>query len=376
MPDLTFVLPHWMYWAGLVLFPLVAMYIIRRQAGIPERHGVSLPLAYFLLVTGGFVGLHRFYLRSALGFVFIPLFVAVLLINVESREARNEVSKWRNERVSAEFLIERAQKKLEKGDESARGDLEEAQALLDSAHAGTAQAESSFTVLETGVRVIAFVILGLLILDVFLCPGIYRRCLALESADGTDGVVHAAPFEPDDSRKVVPASVRSRFTDAVDRINEASGNFVAYWSAIAVFVYYYEVLARYVFNSPTNWAHESMFLMFGMQYLLAGGYALRENAHVRVDVIYAYFSVRQKALVDVLTSVFFFIFVVTLLWSGWTFFMDSYSVREVSFTEWGIQYWPVKFAIPLGAALLLLQGLSRLFKDVLVLVNGGVPDGS
>ncbi len=56
--------------------------------------------------------------------------------------------------------------------------------------------------------------------------------------------------------------------------------------------------------------------------------------------------------------------------------MDSYSVREVSFTEWGIQYWPVKFAIPLGAALLLLQGLSRLVKDVLVLANGGVPDGS
>lgn len=50
--------------------------------------------------------------------------------------------------------------------------------------------------------------------------------------------------------------------------------------------------------------------------------------------------------------------------------------QEVSFTEWGIQYWPVKFAIPLGAALLLLQGLSRLVKDVLVLVNGGVPDGS
>ena len=49
---------------------------------------------------------------------------------------------------------------------------------------------------------------------------------------------------------------------------------MAYWSIVAVFVYYYEVISRYVFNSPTNWAHESMFLMFGMQYLIAGGFVL------------------------------------------------------------------------------------------------------
>ena len=47
---------------------------------------------------------------------------------------------------------------------------------------------------------------------------------------------------------------------------------MAYWAVIFVFVYYYEVIARYVFNSPTNWVHESMFLMFGMQYILAGAY--------------------------------------------------------------------------------------------------------
>ena len=45
--------------------------------------------------------------------------------------------------------------------------------------------------------------------------------------------------------------------------------------------------------------------------------------------------------------------------------MDSFSVREVSFTEWGIQYWPVKFALPLGAALILLQGFAWLGKDLL-----------
>ena len=161
--------------------------------------------------------------------------------------------------------------------------------------------------------------------------------------------------------------MHSKLTNVIDAISGWSGEFVCYWSVIAVFVYYYEVLARYVFNSPTNWAHESMFLMFGMQYLLSGAYALREGAHVRVDVLYLRLSVRSKILVDIITSVFFFIFAGTLLVTGWIFMMDSVDVWEVSFTEWGIQYWPVKISIVLGALLILLQGISKLIKDFVLL---------
>jgi TRAP-type mannitol/chloroaromatic compound transport system permease small subunit len=152
----------------------------------------------------------------------------------------------------------------------------------------------------------------------------------------------------------------------IGSISRAAG--VSSWSVIAVFVYYYEVVARYLFNSPTNWAHESMFLMFGMQYLMSGGFCLRENAHVRVDVIYTHLPKRAQAIVDLITSIFF-IFVVTLLVTGWIFFHDASSVQEVSFTEWGIPYWPVKFALPLGAALLLLQGVAQLVKDVAMAVR-------
>ena len=62
----------------------------------------------------------------------------------------------------------------------------------------------------------------------------------------------------------------NQFIRIVDGLSEFTGVFVAYWTLIAVFVYFYEVIVRYMFNSPTNWAHESMFLMFGMQYVLAG----------------------------------------------------------------------------------------------------------
>ena len=142
------------------------------------------------------------------------------------------------------------------------------------------------------------------------------------------------------------------------------GELVAYWAVLAVFAYYFEVIGRYVFNSPTNWVHESTFLMFGMQYMIAGAYAYRGESHVRVDLIYSKLSPRGKAICDLISSVFFFIFIGTML-------VDRLDLRrrrdrggEVSFTEWGIQYWPVKLTIPLGAALLLLQGIARLIKDV------------
>ena len=181
-----------------------------------------------------------------------------------------------------------------------------------------------------------------------------------------------AEDEGDVTLKADEDYIADGFIGWIDRLSYFCGEFVGYWSVIAVIVYYYEVVARYVFNSPTNWAHEAMFLMFGMQYLIAGSYAMLTQSHVRVDLFYAKMSVRGKAFIDVLTSVFFFIFAGTLFWTGIIFARDSIQIGtgEVSFTEWAIQYWPVKSIIVLGAALLILQGLSKLFKDLHILICG------
>lgn len=161
-------------------------------------------------------------------------------------------------------------------------------------------------------------------------------------------------------------------TRVIDRVSGFSGRYVAYWSLVAPFVFAYEVLLRYAFNSPTNWAHESMTLMFGMQYLLAGAFALREGGHVRVDILYMRAKPMNKAALDLATSIFFFIFTIALLVTGWKFFSQSVSDKfffgssysnETSFTEWGIQFYPVKFMLFLGGLLLLLQGTAQLIKD-------------
>ncbi len=363
MPSLTFVLPHWLYWLGLGLFPLAAMFVVRRQRRRPPPR-LSVSLAYFLLVTGGVFGVHRLYLKSFWSLSFIALFIALLWVNVQTREARDAMSMANNAVALAKLDIRRAEKAVKRGRRNADKRLARAEDKL-----ASAEQEQSFMQAEKGrwdnaAMGVGAAILLLLAIDAALLPRLIRARRRLEEDQVKEGF-HCPVVEQEHDDTAEPL----RFGRWVSRLNGFSGEFVAYWSVIAVFVYYYEVIARYVFNSPTNWAHESMFLMFGMQYLMAGGFCLRENAHVRVDVIYTHLRKRTQAIMDLITSVFFFIFVVTLLVTGWIFFHDAFSIREVSFTEWGIQYWPVKLALPAGAVLLLLQGIAQLAKDILMVMQ-------
>lgn len=374
MPSLTFVLPHWLYWLGLALFPLFAMYMVRRRTERGVARGVSLPLAYLLWLAGGFVGLHRFFVRSRLGFGYIPLFLAILYSNIKGRAALDALSGARNSRIGAAFDVERFQKAVDQGAEGAAAKLASAQQALASATQDFGTATATFDQWQSISGGFALAIAVLLLIDAFLLPGLVRRVEGAEVIDEAAAEQEMALLRKTESAasQESPAPrVINRVTDAIDAMGGWSGEFVSYWSIIAVFVYYYEVLARYVFNSPTNWAHESMFLMFGMQYLISGAYAFREGSHVRVDVLYQYLSERARILIDILTSVFFFIFAGTLLVTGWIFMADAIDVWEVSFTEWAVQYWPVKISIVLGALLILLQGTSKLIKDCMLLAGKG-----
>lgn len=364
MPEISFVLPHWMYWSGLVLFPLLAMIFYRRRKSKESTEPVSLPIGYLLLITGGFIGVHRLYLKSLWSLSFIALFCIVLFVNVEARDARDTLSGSHNDIRLTEFKQQRAKRDIQKGRRGAEARLAEANEKLTDAKGALVIAEENSSRWNGISRTLGGALLLLLIIDALLLPKLVRQRNAIEQRYSDTGFhCPLVEVEHDDARE--PFALNR----VISHVNGLAGEFVAYWSVIAVFVYYYEVMARYVFNSPTNWAHEGMFLMFGMQYLIAGGFVLREGAHVRVDVLYNYLPKRGKAIVDILTSAFFFIFMLTLFATGWTFFHDSYLVNEVSFTEWGIHYWPVKLALPIGAALLLLQGLAQLIKDIAVAIK-------
>lgn len=372
MPALNFVLPHWLYWLGLVAFPLIAAYLVRRQLHAAPRTRPSLFIAYLFWLCSGFLGIHRFYLRSAVGLVFIPVFLFIIYCNTQIREVRDDTSRTFAAAEHAQVVTNQAKPDSPTPDPDAVAQYEAARRDLARAQAEYAVAKGVTDHWVSLSRWGALALALMLLVDAALLPGLVRRRGDREAAQGagvpageTGVAAVAAPVLAEDPT----LHFHSRFTDWIESINVKAGEFVAWWSLIAVFVYYYEVLARYVFNSPTNWVHESMFLMFGMQYMLSGAYAYREDQHVRVDVIYAKFSPRGRAIADIVTSVFFFIFIGTMLVTGIRFASDSIGFGETSFTEWGIQYWPVKLMIPIGAALLLLQGIAKLVKDVLFVMR-------
>jgi TRAP-type mannitol/chloroaromatic compound transport system permease small subunit len=370
MPHLDFVLPHWLYWGTLIVFPLVAMYFVHRQLSRGVPRGPSLFIAYLFWITGGIMGLHRFYLRSWWGFIFVPVFLASLHVSDGIRDRREDVSRTHAAYETAVAAVRRLtlppgvtmtqneQARLEK----AKADESKSKAEADFERAHMAQWQSWSTWIA--------ILLGLMLaVDAVLMPMLVRKQGAREAGAATVAEPPLPQMPPIGTHEDPTMHLHTRVTDALEWVNVRAGEFVAYWAVISVFVYYYEVIARFVFNSPTNWVHESMFLMYGMQYMLCGAYAYREDQHVRVDVFYVKLSSRGKAIADIVTSVFFFIFMVTMAWTGTRFALDAINNSEVSFTEWGIQYWPVKVMLPLGAVLMVLQGLSKLIKDVVLVTS-------
>ncbi|MCB2143874.1 MAG: small integral membrane transport protein, partial [Rhodobacteraceae bacterium] len=111
MPNIDFTLPHWAYWLGLLIFPVAGMILARRARPAQTRYGAA--LAYLILVTGGILGLHRFYLKSLLGLVYIPVFLFVLWSNAAERDARAALSDATNLVKVAERTLEREKPRVE-----------------------------------------------------------------------------------------------------------------------------------------------------------------------------------------------------------------------------------------------------------------------
>jgi TRAP-type mannitol/chloroaromatic compound transport system permease small subunit len=173
-----------------------------------------------------------------------------------------------------------------------------------------------------------------------------------------------------------------KFMIAVDKVNMFTGKVMAYVLVLCIFIITYEVIMRYLFNRPTIWAHESMTLMFAILYVILGGYCHYYRAHVRVDVFYSSRSPRAQAILDLFTSVFFFIFATAYTYTSWKFYWSSQTMLgggkvfgidvpgELSFTDWGPPLYCVKFMMPLAGVMLLLQGINWFIRDLHMAIKG------
>lgn len=130
----------------------------------------------------------------------------------------------------------------------------------------------------------------------------------------------------------------------------------------------YEVVARYVFSAPTLWAHETVQLIFGLYAVLSGGYILNSGGHINVDIIYGRFSKRGRAIADIVTFPFFFIFAGLMLYFGVDFAVYSLRLLEHSGTVWDPPVYPFKLMVPIGALLLLTMGMIKLICDISIAI--------
>lgn len=160
------------------------------------------------------------------------------------------------------------------------------------------------------------------------------------------------------------------FVRGVNKFSEWTGEVLMWFSWILTFIIMWEIIARTFFDHPTTWAHEASVIVFGALTILSGAYTLRHRGHVNMDLFYMGRSPRGKAILDVLSFPFFLVFCITIIWLGWEFAYRSVMNLEVSQSDWAPPIWPIKLCIPLGAALLLLQGCANLLSDIYTAVKG------
>jgi TRAP-type mannitol/chloroaromatic compound transport system permease small subunit len=157
-----------------------------------------------------------------------------------------------------------------------------------------------------------------------------------------------------------------RLTAALDWPARAVGKVIAWLILPMVGSLVYEVIARYVFDAPTEWAYDMTFMLYGTFFMLGSAWTLQRQGHIRTDSFYANWSTRTKGRVDLACYlVFFFPAMTIFLVLSWDYFVRSYGQNERIVTSpWLPIIWPFKLVMPVSAALLLLQGMSEFLKSL------------
>lgn len=131
----------------------------------------------------------------------------------------------------------------------------------------------------------------------------------------------------------------------------------------------YEVFVRYVLGSPTPWALDVSFIMYGTLFMMGGAYTLSRGGHVRGDFIYRLFQPRTQGAIDlVLYILFFFPGVTALTLAGWKYAAKSWSYGEVSVNSpAGIPIYQFKTVIAVAGALLIIQGIAQVMRCIIAI---------
>jgi TRAP-type mannitol/chloroaromatic compound transport system permease small subunit len=158
----------------------------------------------------------------------------------------------------------------------------------------------------------------------------------------------------------------------IDWVSESVGKMAGLLIVLLALIVGYDVVKRYVFGQPTVWAQELSAMLFGTFIILGGAYTAKENKHVNMDIFYSRFSLRGRAILDIVT---FFIltipFLGILLWKGGEGAWRSVATLEHDSSQWGPPLYPFRIMLPLGALLFLSQATAKFIRDCQTLRSTG-----
>ena len=176
----------------------------------------------------------------------------------------------------------------------------------------------------------------------------------------------------------------NQFLYFIDRLSAWVGKAFAWCILILTFATSYEVFVRYVLRDPTSWAFDISYIMYGTLFMMAGGYALSRNAHVRGDFVYRLWPPRVQASIElVLYFVFFFPGILALVYAGINYAVESWHylpygptgpMGEISINSpVGVPVFPLKTILPIASFILLLQGIAETIRCIQCIRDGQWP---
>ena len=166
---------------------------------------------------------------------------------------------------------------------------------------------------------------------------------------------------------MTPLLKLSQFIDAINaRVGKA-----AFWLVLLMtIVSAGNAVVRFTFNYSSNGLLEIQWYLFAAVFLLCAAYTLQKNEHVRIDVLAGKLSPRGQAVIDIIGTLFFLLpMVILVLKLSLPLVAESYRIQEISANAGGLIRWPVKAVLPVGFALLALQGISELIKRIAFLAG-------
>jgi TRAP-type mannitol/chloroaromatic compound transport system permease small subunit len=149
----------------------------------------------------------------------------------------------------------------------------------------------------------------------------------------------------------------------IDNITSITGKITMYTVFLMMGILVLSFVTRNIINLPLIWIIEmAQFIMTGY-YLMGGAYSMLDDQHVRMDLVYGNFSEKNKARMDLFTSVFLLFYLVVLLIGSYNSLIYTLETNKRLFTAWAPYVWPISSIMFLGISLMLLQTISTMFKD-------------